>query len=123
MYDYDQPPPRRDAPPSRLRLDGTDRALLAGLGVALLGYLALHFLVPAEPRQNIYGGVQPYDAFDLRQGDGNIEGRLRVPPSVGNGMAPDRSRDRYERYYQEGPRQFSRCPAEGCPPARGMRPW
>jgi hypothetical protein len=148
----DQPPPRKlEAPPQKEAppqlLDGTMRALLVLLAAAVAGY----FLLPdgnSGQRQDIYGGIEPADVFGLRpkgEGDTEARGRLRLPDSVGNARVPDLShpyRDpddpagwqgrhqkgagdgvHYERYYQEGPRQFSRCPAEGCPPVRGMRPW
>jgi hypothetical protein len=124
-------------------MDGTMRVLLVLLAAAVAGY----FLLPGGSggqRQDIYGGAQPADVFGLLpRGDGDTEGRsrLRLPNGVGNARVPDLTRSyrdpngpgsgefrgsdgrHYERYYQEGPRQFSRCPAEGCPPARGMRPW
>jgi hypothetical protein len=122
------------------------RLLLVLLALAVAGYFLLPY--PSRDadrqRQNIYGGIEPTDVFGLRpqgQGDTEAQPRLHLPEGVGNARVPDLSRSyrdpdgpgrgeyrgsdgrNYERYYQEGPRQFSRCPAEGCPPARGMRPW
>jgi hypothetical protein len=82
--------------------------------------------------------------FGLRpKGDGDTEARsrLHLPEGLGNARVPDLSRSypypgapgrgeyrgsdgrNYERWYQEGPRAFRQCPADGCPPARGVRPW
>jgi hypothetical protein len=76
-------------------MDGTMRVLLVLLAVAVAGY----FLLPggtSGQRQDIYGGAEPADVFGLRpqgQGDTEASPRLRLPPGVGNGMAPERYRN------------------------------
>jgi hypothetical protein len=71
--------------------------------------------VGPEDRQERYPRMAPPDRYQDR---GGYPGQER---SYGRGERYG-SAGGYERYYQEGPRQFRRCPDGGCPPAPGWGP-